>query len=86
MIMARHLGITGKRHVRHQRIKTRRAADCNACVHKGTDFYYGLCPQNDDEVLPDQEGNNCGYFKDDIDGLDVIEEASKNYLDFLEKG
>lgn len=36
--------------------------NCKICVHKGTDFYYGLCPQNDSEILP-QEGNQCFYYK-----------------------
>ena len=36
--------------------------DCRTCVHKGTDFYGGLCPQNDAELLP-QEENNCYYYK-----------------------
>lgn len=37
-------------------------ADCKTCEHKETDFYYGLCPQTDADVLP-QEGNRCFYYK-----------------------
>ena len=34
--------------------------DCRTCEHKGTDFYYSLCPQTDADILP-QEGNRCFY-------------------------
>lgn len=37
--------------------------NCKTCVHKGTDFYYGLCPQDDSEILP-QEGNRCFYYRE----------------------
>lgn len=38
--------------------------NCRTCTHKGTDFYYGLCPQNDIEAdkLP-QEKNHCYYYQ-----------------------
>ena len=36
--------------------------NCKTCIHKGTDFYYGLCPQNDSEILL-QERNRCFYYK-----------------------
>lgn len=39
--------------------------NCRTCKHKGTDFYYGLCPQNNAEadVLP-QEKNQCFYYEE----------------------
>lgn len=39
--------------------------NCKTCVHKGTDFYHGLCPQNDVEAdkFP-QEANQCFYYKE----------------------
>lgn len=36
--------------------------NCKICIHKGTEFYYGLCPQSDAEVLP-QERNKCFYYE-----------------------
>lgn len=36
--------------------------DCRTCIHKGTSFYYGLCPQNDTEILS-QERNRCFYYE-----------------------
>ena len=49
--------------------------NCKVCIHKGTDFYGGLCPQNDAELLP-QEGNRCLYYELKTEGV-VMEEFDK---------
>lgn len=52
--------------------------DCKTCKRKGTDFYFGLCPQTDveaEKIL--SEENRCFYYIDEKTGAS-IEESVKN--------